>query len=307
MSPAAEVRMLSKSYGAVRALVDVSFTVEAGQAVALLGPNGSGKTTALRCVAGLLQPDSGTIRICGLDLRRHNREARRQFSYLPQQAGFPSHVTVREVVEFHARLRGLPPAVVGPALREAGLTSEQEDRAVAELSGGTRQRLSLAVAGMPPVKLMLLDEPTASLDPLAALRLRRLASRWRDEGRALLFSTHVLSDVEDLADKVVVLVDGKAVRTRDVAQLRADLRQSALLRVDVGRPTAAHEHAALDCGASRVRLNSSALIISAPVERRYAILDRLRELGEINHFETEEPSIEQIYMEYVQGPEEQAP
>jgi ABC-type multidrug transport system ATPase subunit len=301
MSPVVEVREITKSYGGIRAIDGMSFDVEAGQAVALLGPNGSGKTTTLRSVAGLLRPDGGTIRVCGVDLRHDYRRARQQFSYLPQQANFPANVTAREVVEFHARLRGIRGERVVVALREAGISESDEGRMVGELSGGMRQRLSLAVAGIPPVPLLLLDEPTANLDPEAALRLRELARRWRDEGRSLLFATHVLTDVEELADKVVVLVSGRPVAELNVPDLRADLRQFALLRVDVGRPTEAHVSAALACGASHARLNSHAVIITAPVERRLAILERLSALGTVNHFETEQPSIEQIYIEYVKG------
>jgi ABC-type multidrug transport system ATPase subunit len=301
MNPVVEVRKLSKSYRAIRAIEDVSFDVEPGQAVALLGPNGSGKTTTLRAVAGLLRPDSGTIRVCGVNLGRDYRRARQNFSYLPQHPSFPANVTVREVVEFHAKLRGVDQGRVVPALREAGVSEADEERMVGELSGGMRQRLSLAVAGIPTVPLLLLDEPTANLDPEATLRLRELASSWRQEGRSLLFATHVLTDVEELADKVVVLVSGKPVAELNVPDLRADLRQFALLRVDVGRPTEAHVTAALECGATNARLNSHAVIITAPVERRFAILRRLAELGTVNHFETEQPSIEQIYLEYVKG------
>jgi ABC-type multidrug transport system ATPase subunit len=301
MNPVVEVRELSKSYGSIRAIDRISFDVQPGQAVALLGPNGSGKTTTLRSVAGLLRPDSGTIRVCGVDLRREYRRARQHFSYLPQHASFPANVTVREVVEFHAKLRGINGDRVVAALREAGVSESEEERMVGGLSGGMRQRLSLAVAGMPPVPLLLLDEPTANLDPEATLRLRELASRWREEGRSLLFATHVLTDVEELADKVVVLVSGKPVAELNVPDLRADLRQFALLRVDVGHPTEAHVNAALESGATHARLNSHAVIITAPVERRFAILKRLSGMGAVNHFETEQPSIEQIYLEYVKG------
>jgi ABC-type multidrug transport system ATPase subunit len=299
MSALVEVRELSKSYSGVRAVENVSFDVEPGQAVCLLGPNGSGKTTILRCIAGLLRPDSGTVRVCGADLRRDYRKARQQFSYLPQQASFPASVTVGEIMNFHAELRGVDKDRVIASRRETGIGEDEEARMVGELSGGMLQRLSLAVAGIPPVKLMLLDEPTANLDPEAAIRLREQARKWRGEGRALLFSTHVLTDAEELADKVVVLVGGKPVAEEEVTKLRGDLRQFALLRVDVGRPTQDHIEAALEAGATDARLNSHSIIITAPVELRYPILKRLGDLGEVNHFDTEEPSIERIYMKYV--------
>lgn len=306
MKPVVEIRELSKAYGAIRAIERISFDVGPGEAVALLGPNGSGKTTTLRSVAGLVRPDSGSIRVCGVDLRQEYRRARQQFSYLPQQASFPANLKVREVVAFHARLRNIGSERVEAALREAGISSSEEERLVGELSGGMRQRLSLAVAGTPSVPLLLLDEPTANLDPEAALRLRELARRWRGEGRSLLFATHVLTDVEELADKVVVLVGGRSVAELNVPDLRADLRQFAQLRVDVGKPTEAHVKAALASGASQARLNSHAVIVTAPVERRLAILEKLATLGTIHHFETEQPSLEQIYIEYVKG-ERRAP
>jgi ABC-type uncharacterized transport system ATPase subunit len=112
-----------------------------------------------------------------------------------------------------------------------------------------------------------------------------------------------LTDVEELADKVVVLVGGRPVAEEKVAELRADLRQSALLRVNVGQPTDAHVKAALECGASAAELNSHSIVITAPVEKRYPILKRLGELGTIYHFHTEEPSIEQMYMKYVRDGE----
>lgn len=299
MNPAVEVERLVKSYGAVRAADEVSFGVAPGEAVALMGPNGSGKTTILRCVAGLLRPDGGAVRVSGLDVRRDHRAARREFSFLPQQPGFPGNLNAREVATFHARLRGLEEARAVTALREAGVNEAEEKKPVRALSGGMRQRLSLAVAGLAPVRLMVLDEPTGSLDPEAALRLRRQARRWRDEGRALLFATHVLDDVEELADRVVLLVDGRVVAERTVKQLLAEMRTLTVLRLDVDRPTEAHVTAALEAGASQARLNEHAIIVTAPVERRVDILDRVRRLGPIHHFETETPSIEHVYLAYL--------
>jgi len=300
MTSVVEVVDLVKSYGDIRAVDGLSFAVGGSEAVALLGPNGSGKTTILRCLAGLLRPDSGSVSVCGMDVRRHYRDVRRRFSYLPQVAVFPTNVTVGEVIEFHAKLRGAEPSRIPAALRDAGISDDLEGRMVAELSVGMRQRLSLAVACLPEVGLMLLDEPTANLDPEAALRLRTLARRWRDAGRSLLFSTHVLTDVEELADRVVVLVGGRALVEERVSKLRDDLRQCSVLRVNVGDPAQRHIDAALRSGATSARLNGCNVIVTAPAEQRYAILQALERVGTIHRFETEDPSIEYIYMQYVQ-------
>lgn len=301
MSKAVEITGLAKSYGRLQALVDISFSVAPGEVVALLGPNGSGKTTCLRCVAGLLKPDAGTIAVNGYDLTRDYRQARQSFSYLPQQASFAPTLRVREVLAFHAQLRRAAPDRITSALEEAGLSSSDAARFVGQLSGGMRQRVSLAVAGLAPEGLLLLDEPTANLDPEAALRFRAQAKRWRQQGRPMLLSTHVLSDVEELADRVVVLVDGHNVAEESIGQLKARLSHSARLRVEVGQPTAGHCAAAMAGGAIDAICNQHAVLITAPVDRRLSILHRLEELGQVYRFDTEQTSIEDVYLDFVRG------
>ncbi len=304
---AADITKLVKRFGALTAVDQVSFAVEPGQVVALLGPNGSGKTTCLRCVAGLLQPSAGGISVGGYDLHRQYRAARRQFSYLPQQASFPANLRVGEVLQFHASLRQLPQARINQALTSAGLAASDAQRMAGQLSGGMRQRVSLAVACLAEAPLLLLDEPTANLDPQAAINFRMLARDWRAAGRSILLSTHVLTDVEELADKVVVLVEGRKVAEEGIAQLRARLNRWSRLRVDVGSPQPEHCAAALSSGATEAKCNSHAVVVAAPAERRMAILERLREIGEIHRFNTEQPSLEDIYLEYIRGHDAHTP
>jgi Cu-processing system ATP-binding protein len=299
--PAVEVVRLVKRFGPVVAVDGATFEVEPGETVALLGPNGSGKTTTLKCAAGLLRADGGAVRVAGFDLAREQREARRRFTFLPQQPSFAATLTAREVVAFHARLRRLPPARVEAALETAGLGGEAGERRVAELSGGMRQRLSLAVAELPEVELMLLDEPTAALDPEAALSFRELARGWRRDGRALLLSTHRLADALELADRVVVLVGGRPVVEETLPELRARLRRHSVLRVEVSDPGPRHCEAALAAGAERAELDGGALVLQAAEDRRLAILEGLSRLGPVRGFATVEPSLERIYLEYVHG------
>jgi ABC-type multidrug transport system ATPase subunit len=304
MTTIATVERLCKSYGNVLAIKDVDLEVQAGEALALLGPNGSGKTTILRCLAGLIRPDSGRIRICGRDVCREPVQTRRHFSYLPQKPNFPADLTVREVMSFHVSLRGAGQESVLPTLRQAGIGERDEDRRVSQLSGGTLQRLAVAVASAGNPELMLLDEPTASLDPEAALSLHNIAGEWRSQGRALLFSTHVLAVVEKLADRVLILVEGRRAALETVSRLREEVSKAALLRVEVARPTSEYVRVALERGASDARLNCHSLVITAPAEKRYHILEGLRLLGPINRFDTEEPSVESVYLKHVTGREE---
>jgi Cu-processing system ATP-binding protein len=301
MNPVLQIRDLIKDYGAFRALKGLSLDVNPGEIVALLGPNGSGKTTTIRAAAGLLSASGGSIRVGGYDLVADYRAARRSFTYLPQQAHFPASLTVLEIARFHCRLRCLKPSAADEALDEVGLTPEVRERFAGQLSGGMRQRLSLAVASLGRAPLLLLDEPTANLDPDASLHFRRLAKQWRSEGRALLLSTHVLADVEELADRVIVLVEGQVAAVQTIGELRLRLNRYARLRVDVGEPAEAHRRAALEGGALDVEMNCSAIRISAPIEKRVAILERLSAVGTVNYFETEKPALEDLYLEYVHG------
>jgi ABC-type multidrug transport system ATPase subunit len=197
-----------KSFGGRRILDQLDLDVAAGESVALLGANGSGKTTALRCIVGLARPDGGRIEVGGVDVSRDPIGARRRLSYLPQQSTFPSTLTIRETLAAVARLRGLAGADVD---REIGLCRLEAlaDRGVARLSGGERQRLAMAVAFLPAVDLYLLDEPSASLDPTATEVLFRRVARLKIEGRTLLFTTHVRSDVQHLATRVAFLHEGR--------------------------------------------------------------------------------------------------
>ncbi|MBV6429909.1 MAG: putative ABC transporter ATP-binding protein YxlF [Bryobacteraceae bacterium] len=216
-----QVSNLRKEFGNQAALDGISFSVEKGECFALLGPNGSGKSTALKCIAGLVRPSSGRVLIAGIDTERQGRASRRLLSYLPQQVTFPSHLRTREVLEFHAKLRNLPGGRVDEVMETLGCEAF-ERRFVSELSGGMRQRLAIAVACLPDVPLLMLDEPTASLDPESAAGFRRLLWDLKLAGKTIVFATHVLADVEKLADRIAILVNGKlpAVKTLEESGLK---------------------------------------------------------------------------------------
>jgi Cu-processing system ATP-binding protein len=200
----------SKSYGAQHAVSGLTLAVEPGEIVALLGPNGSGKTTSLKAAAGLIHPTSGAVTVG--EARRPAAEpaARRTLSFLPQKVTFPDSLTGREVLDFYRALRGVPSRRVDEALRMASLNGAS-GRAVGTYSGGMTQRLGLAVAALPDTPVLLLDEPTAALDPDGLCAFYGLAVARRLEGKSVLFTTHQLGDVERLADRVGVLVGGRLV------------------------------------------------------------------------------------------------
>ena len=199
---------LSKSFGGRRVLDGLDLDILPGESVALLGANGSGKTTMLRCVVGLARPDAGTIAIGGADLATDSIAARRRISYLPQRSTFPPMLTVRETLEAVARLRGVDRTTVDRELAACGLVSLAGE-SVGHLSGGERQRVAMAVAFLPAVDLYLFDEPSANLDAVASRMLVERAAALADEGRTLLFTTHVPADVRRLAKRIVLLRNGR--------------------------------------------------------------------------------------------------
>lgn len=213
------VRDLTKKYGAFTAVDGVSFDVNAGEVFALLGPNGSGKTSTLKCLVGLNVPTSGQIVVNGVDAIADPTEASRHISYLPQRVVFPESVTAREVLRFHARLRGLEMSVAEEALESAKFNGAA-GKPVGTFSGGMVQRLGLAVAALPSAPVLLLDEPTASLDPQGVIRFREFVREQRARGTTVVFSTHLLSEVEQLADRTAVFVGGKIVACTGIEEIR---------------------------------------------------------------------------------------
>jgi ABC-type multidrug transport system ATPase subunit len=199
---------ITKTFGAHRVLDGVDLEVTAGESVAMLGANGSGKTTTLRCIVGLARPDAGRIIVGGVDLARDSMRARGHLSYLPQKSVFPPTLTVRETLAVVARLRGIAADAVDRELDSCGLAA-LADRGVGHLSGGERQRLAMAVAFLPTVDVYLFDEPSANLDPVASQLLFRRARHLTRDGHTLLFTTHIPADVRHLATRIVLIRNGR--------------------------------------------------------------------------------------------------
>ena len=282
-----EYRAFTKSY-AKRTVVDsLTLTVPAGSVVALLGPNGSGKTTSIKAAAGLIRPDSGDVRVSS-------------FSFLPQRVSFPGALTGREVVEFYRRLRDVPAGSAERVLKFASLNGAGS-RAVSTYSGGMVQRLGLAVATLPAVDVLLLDEPTAALDPDGLCAFYGLVDERRRAGGSIFFSSHQLGDIERLADRIAVIVGGKLVAELSERELAARLADRGVMRVRL----AVRVPAVLD----RVREQSpkavwfgEELIVPGAASVRPAILDIVRSAGgEITGLTAEEGRLDQFYRELTGG------
>jgi len=290
----------SKSFGDHAAVTDLTLAVERGEAVALLGPNGSGKTTTLKAAAGLLRPSGGAVRLGEPGLDPARPEARASFSYLPQKVSFPEALTGREVVEFYRRLRRVDASRTAEVFRFASLNGASQ-RPVATYSGGMLQRLGLAVAVLPNAPVLLLDEPTAALDPDGLCAFYGLVERRRREGHTLLFTSHQLGDVERLADRFALLVEGRlaaALTQRELAD-RLARRGVLRLRLNCSPPGLLEKVRAIAPSASWA---GDELVAPGPAADRPRVLDVVRESGaEIRGLAAEEGRLDLLYRELVEA------
>jgi len=218
--PALEIRGLRKSFADVTAVRDVSLTVNPGEILGLLGPNGAGKTTTIRAVMGIVTPDAGDIRI-------HDQaptiELRRRIGYLPEERGLHRGVGTLDAVEYLGRLKGLGRAQA--RLRaESWLgrldLGEATSRKTDGLSRGMAQKAQIAATLLTDPDILILDEPTQNLDPINVKLLLDIIRERRDAGAAIVISTHVMSQVEDLADRIYLIADGRGVVEGRVADVR---------------------------------------------------------------------------------------
>jgi ABC-type multidrug transport system ATPase subunit len=203
-----QIQDLCKSYGSNPVLRGVSFSVEPGELVLLLGGNGAGKSTLLRCLLGLM-PYQGAIRVAGLDPLRQGREVRRNVGYMPQGIALHLDLTVAETLRFYAGLRRAPIARAHELLESVEL-GDQLETAVGALSGGMRQRLQFALALLDDPPVLLLDEPSASLDDASRDLMVRRLDQLAHGGKAVLVSTHGYRELAGVADRAILLVAGIA-------------------------------------------------------------------------------------------------
>ena len=292
---------LVKRYGAVTAVDQLSFEVEDGETFALIGPNGAGKTTTLRLLLGLTRPDSGRIVLGREALPPHDPRARRDLGYVPQRVEFPAGRTVREVLRFFAALRGLDDRAVDAALARVRLEPLAQRRA-AELSGGYTQRLSLAQALLGDPGLLVLDEPTASLDPEAAYEFRTLLDQLRREGKAILLCSHLLAEVERVADRVLILVEGRRAALERLDRLRERQARATRLAIELRGDPAGALAALRGAGLDAEPLPGRGVLVEATNGNGVAALELLRERGLAVHtFELQRPTLEEIFLTVVRG------
>jgi ABC-type multidrug transport system ATPase subunit len=295
-----------KRYGRIRAVKPLDLEVAAGESFALLGPNGSGKTTIIRALAGLHFPSAGRILVDGLDVARSPDAVKARLSYVPQRVSMPEMLTARELAALFARLKGVSPRRVDQVLEQFALL-EQADRRVGEYSGGMVQRLGLAVAFLKDVPLFVLDEPTVNLDPLGIRTLHRALEQLKSKGTTVLFSSHVLHSTTQLADQVAVLAHGELARLEQVSVFERAVTRQTMVRVILRRATDAMIDAARQAGAEVSSRNGKQLCFRALPERRLEVIRAIEQAGgTIEEFHTEAPAWDALIGSHFGAGEESA-
>ena len=233
-----EVKDLHKAFGPVVAVDGVTFVARDGEITGLLGPNGAGKTTTLRCLYTLMQPDRGSVLVDAIDAAADPVAVRRRLGVLPDARGLYKRLTARENIAYFGRLHGLDDATIRTRSDAAVAALEMADFADRRTEGysqGQRVKTAIARALIHDPTNVILDEPTNGLDVMATRAMRKFLTRLRDEGRCVLFSSHIMQEVAALCDRIVVIAKGRVVATGTADELRAqtgrDNLEDAFVRI----------------------------------------------------------------------------
>ena len=220
---------VTKKFGRLTALDNVSITCNKGQCVSLIGPNGSGKTTFIKCLLGMVVPDSGFITFDQQNIA-HDWRYRAHIGYMPQTGRFPENMTIAQVLDMMKDIRRQSTTGHDDELIRAFELDKIKDKRMRTLSGGTRQKVSASLAFLFNPQVLILDEPTAGLDPLATEMLKDKIRKEKQRGKLILITSHILSDLDDIVTEVIYMQDGRLRFHKTLQQLKEDTGETGLSR-----------------------------------------------------------------------------
>jgi len=293
---AVAVHNLTKSYTGKPAVQDLSFTLDPGEILGLIGPNGAGKTSAIRMIMDIIQPDSGSVTIFG---QAPSEATKARLGYLPEERGLYKKLTVIETITYLASLKGMAPrsieARADVLLEQTGMLPHKKKR-IEELSKGMAQIIQLVVTIVHDPELVILDEPFTGLDPVNTERVKDLLVDLRDQGKAVILSTHQMNQVEAICDRVLMVNDGRNVLYGALDDIRSEHRGHAVL-------IEAEGIIGEISGVAEMRTHKDSIeLILAPASTPQQILEQLVRAGTvIRRFEVATPSLNEIFLQVVGG------
>jgi ABC-2 type transport system ATP-binding protein len=289
MPPVIQTSRLTKSYGPYRGIVEVDLAVNEGEVFGFLGPNGAGKTTTIRVLLDLIRPTSGTATVFGVETSADPVAIHRRVGYLPGEWNLYDRLTGAETIRYFANLRGgVDPAYTAELVERLDLDPSRRFR---EYSKGNKQKVGLVVALQHKPDLLMLDEPTAGLDPLVQQSFNELLFEAKRDGRTVFLSSHIISEVERTCDRVAIIRDGRIVRLDTVDGVRALAAHEVELRF--AAPVAAAAFEAIE-GVTNVVEEGRTLrmLVTGPI----AQVVRLAGQHELVDFVSREPSLEEVFL-----------
>ena len=294
-----EVNDLTKTYNHFTAVNNVSFTVNKGEIFGFLGPNGAGKTTTIKCMLDLTHANTGTIKINGIDIRSHGKEAKKSVGYMPEKVAFYDNLTALQNLRFYAEIKHAPKEECIHLIEEFGLGDTGKKR-VGKFSKGMIQRLGMAraILGNPPI--LILDEPSGGLDPRGVILIRDKILEMKRKGTTIFVSSHILSEIQEICDRVGIINKGVLVAQDTVDGLSKKLNLKPQITVTVDFMSAKIEDAVKRLpGIDSVKIQGDTLeIICDGAMKAKVILAISRAGGNIQNLETKEPSLEEVFMRY---------
>jgi ABC-2 type transport system ATP-binding protein len=295
---AIEIDGLQKAYGKIKAVKGISIHVERGEIFGFLGPNGAGKTTTIRCMLDVIRPTMGTIRVLGFDAQRDAHTLHQRIGYLPGDVRLPGNMTGKQVINYFSRLQGLEPVLLNDLVERFDVEMK---RPLKSYSKGMRQKIGIVLAFMCDPEVLILDEPTSGLDPLLQRTFNEFLLEEQKRGKTVFMSSHIMSDVEKVCQRVAVIREGEIVTIEEVEKLRQKAGQR--VSVEFGDSVSADELAHI-AGVSNVTSNNSAyhFNVGGSMDALIKALSR----HEVLRLQAEEAPLEEVFLQFYEVPQAEA-
>lgn len=291
-NPVIEIHNLTKNYGNARGIKDISFTVEEGEIFGFIGPNGAGKSTTIRTLLSLIHPTSGNAKIFGLDIVRDRTEILKNVGYLPSEVFYYDDMKVRDLLRYSASFYKKDCTA---KIKELCSTLELDvNRKIEDLSYGNRKKVGIVQGLLHSPKLIILDEPTGGLDPLMQAKFFELIKQERDRGATILFSSHILSEVQNMCDRVAIIKEGCLIKIDTISALRDNTYKRVYLETEADLP----EDSLHQEGITGMERNGRQIsfLFSGNIN---ALIKTLGSIPLLN-VRIEEPDLEELFLHYYQ-------
>ncbi|MBA2392654.1 MAG: ABC transporter ATP-binding protein [Ktedonobacteraceae bacterium] len=295
--PTIQIAGLQKTYGKIQAVKGITISVERGEIFGFLGPNGAGKTTTIRCMLDVIRPTAGTIRVLGLDAQHDTHALHQRIGYLPGDVRLPGSMTGKQVISYFSRLQGLEPVMLDELVERFDVEMK---RPLKGYSKGMRQKIGIVLAFMCDPEVLILDEPTSGLDPLLQRTFNEFLLQEQQRGKTIFMSSHIMSDVEKVCQRVAVIRQGEIVTIEEVEKLRQKAGQR--VTVEFGDPVSADELACIP-GVSNV--TSTNHMYHFNVGGSMDALIKALSRHEVLRLQAEEAPLEEVFLQFYEVPQVQ--